>query len=391
MISRNLRHLRAFLSVADSGTVSDAAKACGVSQPAVTQALRKLEEAAQGSLFHRASSGFFLTERGMVLARRVRRALYLLDPALGEHSARLRLTATTAQLRALIATGEAQNFTLAARNLGLAQPTVHRAVTQLEQEASRPLFERSAFGMVPSKSCQALIRAARLAFVELEQADAELADLDGREAGRITIGALPLSRSAVLPQALVRFRHLRPTTRLHIIDGPYDALLAGLRRGDIDFMFGALRDPCPIDDVEQQALFDDRLCILCGPDHAMAGESRPDPRALAQAQWVVPRADTPARVQFDAFFAQLGLAPPASIIEAGSVLLMREILACSDHLGCISAQQARAEVAKGLLREVPVDHIWPGRPIGLTFRAGWEPTTAQALLVQLVREAAAQV
>jgi LysR family transcriptional regulator of gallate degradation len=129
----NLRHLRVFLAVVDTGSVTRAADACHVSQPAVTQALNKIERTAGVSLFTRTPHGMFVNKTGERLATRVRRAFNYLDPALTELAPRLRITATTAQLQALIAVREAENFTLAARRMGIAQPTVHRAVTQLEQ------------------------------------------------------------------------------------------------------------------------------------------------------------------------------------------------------------------------------------------------------------------
>lgn len=53
--------------------------------------------------------------------------------------------------------------------------------------------------------------------------------------------------------------------------GPYDDLLGGLRRGEIDFILGALRDPAPIADVVQERLFDDRLMVLDGNRHPLVG------------------------------------------------------------------------------------------------------------------------
>lgn len=391
MISRNLRHFRVFLAVAELGTPTAAAERCLVSQPAVTQSLSKLEREGGGPLFDRTRQGFFLTERGKVLNARLERAMERLDAALAEVAPRLTVTVTTAQLQALIAMVEAQNFTLAARGLGLAQPTVHRAITQIEQEAARSLFERTSFGMVATRPCRDLAQAARLAFSEFDQAEADLADFDGREVGRIVVGALPLSRSVVLPEAVARFRAARPKSRVTIVDGPYNEMLGSMRRGEIDFILGALRDPLPIADVVQEPLFVDHLTMLARPGHALAGQPDVPLEVLVQHPWSVPRPGTPAREQFDALFAAKGMSLPDSIVECGSVLLMRELLLRSDLLGCISGQQASAEIRNGLLVRLQTHIDWPGRRIGLTYRQDWVPTRAQSMLLKEVREVALQV
>lgn len=383
LVDRNLRHLRLLLAVADTGSVSSAAGALNVSQPAVTQAVAKLEHLSGGALFDRTRQGFFPTARGEVLCARLRRVFARLDAALSEISPRLCITASSAQLNALVAVQETQNFTLAARRLGLAQPTVHRAITTLEKDAGRTLFERSSFGLVASRQARALSLAVRLAFHEIDQAEVELAELDGGAAGALVIGALPLSRSVLLPQVLVEYRKRRPTQLITVIDGQYDELLGGVRRGEIDMIVGALRSPAPIDDIEQERLFDDHLSILAGNHHALAGSRDVPLDVLRRFPWVVPRRGTPTRAQFDALFADSR--PPERIIETGSILMMREILGASEHLGCISVAQARAELSKGLVSEVGTHARWTGRPIGLTYRTSWVPTGAQALLLDLLR------
>jgi len=384
VIGANLRHLRVFLAVAESGSVTRAADRCFVSQPAVTQAIAKLEAIAGAPLFNRTPQGFFPTEAGKVLERRASRAITILDAALGEIAPRLILTATRPQLATLIAASDTQNFSLAARRLGIAQPTAHRAVTQLEREAGKALFQRSAFGVVPTRGCAMLARQARLAFVELDQAEAELGDLAGQEVGEIVIGAMPLSRAHVLPHALGAFRAKRPNLPVKVLEGSYDELLGGLRRGEIDLLIGALRYPAPIDDIVQERLFDDTLVILAGERHPLlsGGASLEE---LHDQPWLVPRRDTPARRQFDAMFADRGLPPPASIIETGSAILMREMVQDGRHLACISRAQAEGEISRGIVRVVDFAVPGPARPIGVTTRAGWHPTPAQALLLREVR------
>ncbi len=388
MTAANLRHLRLFLAVARGGTLSGAAAACRVSQPAVSQALSKLEQGMGGPLLSRRPQGVFLTDRGAVFAKRVGRAMARLDTALAQVAPRLVVTATASQLRALIAMAEAQNFTLAARALGLAQPSVHRAITQIERDAGVALFDRRPFGMVATRPAQRLAQAARLAFAELDQASADLAEFDGRDGGRVVVGALPLARSVVLPEALARFHAARPRAHVTVFDGPYDEMLVGLRRGDIDVILGALRDPAPIEDVIQETLFSDRLACLARPDHPLARDVAIPLATLAGQAWVVPRQGVPARAQFDALFRDHGLAAPDPVVECGSILLMRELLHRGAFLGCISAQQAEAEVARGLLARLDTGIDWPDRAIGLTYRADWMPTGAQTALLDVIRSVA---
>lgn len=377
----SFRHLRLLLWVVEHGSITRAAEIGRVSQPAVTQAIAKLEREAGAPLLHRTPRGLFPSEAGTVLASRVARAFALLDPALDAVAPRLRLTVTVSRLEALIAMREAENFTLAARRLGLAQPSVHRAITGLEQEAGRVLFERTAPGMLATKAARALARAGQLAFAELDQAEADIAELAGREVGRIVIGAMPLSRSSVLPGAITRFRRLRPTLPIRVNDGPYDELLGGLRRGEIDFLIGALRDPPPVGDIEQRELFRDDVVLVAGPDHPLAAAARITPAELAVHPWVVNRAGTPMRAQFDHVF---GAGPaPRSLIESGSVILMRELLAQGGHLGCVSRRQAEAEGEA--MRILPFPMPGTARPIGLTLRAGWMPTRAQSDFLSLLR------
>lgn len=383
----NLRHLRIFLAVCDTASISRAAELCNASQPALTQVVGKLERLAGQPLFLRRPRGMFATAAGEAFAARVRRAFARLDRALDEINPRLRLTATAAQLEALIAVREAENFTLAARRLGLAQPTVHRAVTKLAGEAGRPLFERTSYGMIATRPAHALAQAARLAFAELDQAEADLAEMLGREVGKIVVGAMPLSRSHLLPRTIARFRARRPTLPVKALDGPYDDLMAGLRRGEVDFLVGALREPAPIGDIEQERLFDDVLVMVARPDHPLARESALTIADLARFPFVVSPEGTPARRAFDRLFERGGRRPE-SLIETASMILMRELLRISDHLGCISRLQVEAELALGAMTVLPFPMDDTARPIGLTLRSGWVPTAAQKEFLDVLRAVA---
>lgn len=71
--------MRGFLKVAELGSVSQAARALGLSQPAVTKQLRALENALEGAVIERFGRGVRLTARGALLLDHARRAALLLE------------------------------------------------------------------------------------------------------------------------------------------------------------------------------------------------------------------------------------------------------------------------------------------------------------------------
>jgi DNA-binding transcriptional LysR family regulator len=85
----NLNSLRLFLAVATHGGFSRAARATGVSQPAISKAVRLLEEQGGAQLLVRSPSGVTLTEAGTLLVEHAR-ALFAEERAAEERLESLR-------------------------------------------------------------------------------------------------------------------------------------------------------------------------------------------------------------------------------------------------------------------------------------------------------------
>ncbi|WP_085904539.1 LysR substrate-binding domain-containing protein [Kiloniella majae] len=84
--------MRVFEAVARLGSVSLAASSLGVTQPAVSQQLRKLELYVGGSLTERVSTGITLTPRGTRLAERLSAGFRLLQEGMEEASGKGQVT-----------------------------------------------------------------------------------------------------------------------------------------------------------------------------------------------------------------------------------------------------------------------------------------------------------
>jgi LysR family transcriptional regulator of gallate degradation len=389
----NLRHLHAFREVARLGSVSAAARSVHISQPAVTQAIAGLERFFGSPLLLRRSTGVSLTSAGEICLVRIERSMTQLGEAVsaitrGAERASAERLVRSRQLDALGAVVEHGNFSVAARARRVSQPSIHRSARELERLLGVPLFEKTSFGITPTREAEELARRTRLAFAEIEQARAEVHALNGGESGRTVISALPLARSYLLPAALLEFTQEHPRHGVAIIDGTYEHLLAGLRSGESDILIGALRDPAPAGEVVQEHLFDDPLAIVVRARHPLARRQHVTAAALARFQWIAPRAGSPLRVHFDALRATTGLELPSPPLECNSMGAARAFLLESDRIMLLSAHQIHYEVLAGLLVALPHPSGNVVRPIGLTLRRSWHPTSTQQTLLDILRRSA---
>lgn len=395
----NLRHLRVFLEVAKRRSISQAAPQVFLSQPAITQAIGKLEMLLNTELFDRHSNGMFTTASGKVWGTRVRRCMNYLQRGIRvalrgtpaqSRAANLLPLLTTTQLRALIAVTENRSFSVASRQLELSQSSLHRAGRELEELLGIALFEKARTAIVPTRAAEQLARAAKLAFREIELGYYEISALQSREVGKITIGSMPLARTSILPEVINRFTLVHPDIGLDVVDAPYNDLLFHLRNGDLDLLIGALRFPAPAEDIVQEELISPPLAIVGRKDHPLHQAEALTLDQLIDYGWVIPRKGTPTRAFFDTLFTDQELDPPTRLVETSSQILIRTLLGGSDRLTLISTHQVEQELRQDILSVIPYDLSHTRRPIGITVRRDWHPTPTQTHFLDLLKNAASK-
>ena len=392
----NLRHLRVFLAVAELKSITRDSEHIFLSQPAITQAIAKLESLLGASLFERHSDGMYPTVAGEIWQKRVGRAIdhiqhatqdIIKDNTPKERTPKnLIALISTTQLRALIAVSEAQNFSIASRNLAVSQSSVHRAARDLERLLGVVLFEKNSLGTSATKAAQTLSKATKLAFSELRQGIYEINALQSKDVSMITVGSMPLARMTILPKSILQFSESHPDVNINVTEGPYADLLHHLRQGDIDIILGALRHPTPADDVVQEELWSPPLSVVARNNHPLMSKDTISAEDLAEFAWVVPAKGTPTRQAFEDIFHDAGVALPKRLVESSSQILIRELLIESDRLTLISAHQVEREINIELLDVIdfPLEHT--RRPIGLCVRKSWLPTITQSHFLSLLRD-----
>ena len=388
-----LRHLRAFLAVADQGSANRAGAALFRAPSAVSRSIHRLEHELGVELFERRARGMLLTECGRTLLVRAQRVYAemqrartdlaaLVEKGSVRNAAIFGMLTHERRVRAFVALTEQHHMPSVAESLGITQPAVSIAVRHLEDSIGVALFERTARGMMPTPAGAALALRLKRALAEIRHAVADIASLRGITQGTVMVGALPLGRTRLLPESIAGVVARYPGLHIATMEGSFEALAASLRAGDLDFILGALRPAEYASDLRGEPLAEDELGIVCRQAHPWAKRMRIPPRDLALARWVLPRARTPTRMRFESALTMRGLPSPNVVVETSDLAVLRGVLLNSDLLTAISPRQLSYELGAGLLTLLPIPLRDTRRVIGITRRADTLASPGATLLME---------
>lgn len=387
----NIRHLRAVSTVASLRSVNGAAEVLRLSRPAVTLAVRHIEEICGADLFVRHKSGIYATDAGEVFIRRIDRSLSELARGLvgagdkeGSAVERTRQFSTS-QITAVAALYDTLDWAGAAEMLGVSVQSVKRTIRSVDLLLQSPVLQPAASGVQLSVEGIRLARGAKLAIREIELGFEELAHLRGGSSGTLRIGAMPLARAQILPETITRILASFPDLKVVVQEGSYEYLLDLLRNGDVDLMVGALRGNSLAPDVTEEVLMRVPLSVVARQGHPL--QNKPD-LTLADTvpyQWIVNTVGSPSRTLFGRAFRDRGLALPERVLEIGTLGVIRGLLLRGDLLTMLSRHQIYFEEEVGKLVVLDIDLPETVRAIGASTRRGWQPTRPQDEFLTLLR------
>lgn len=392
----NLRHLRAVALVSRYHSINGAAEVLRLSQPAVTLAIRQIERQCGSTLFARHKTGTYPTPAGEAMVARIERGFALLergtvtsadggDTDAGELAHRM----SASQLATIAVFFDLPDWRLTAEALGVSVQSVKRTIRSLELLLQRPLLIQGHSGVIFSDEGKALVRAVKLASREIELGLEELALLRGERLGTLRIGAMPLARAQIIPEALSRLVGLYPDLRVQVLEGSYEYLLDLLRNGDIDMMVGALRGKAGVPDVCETYLMACPLSVVARVGHPLQGKADLTLADTIPYQWIVNPPRTPSRKLFDEVFFKRGLPRPQRMLEIGTLGIIRGMLLRGDQLSMLSRHQVHFEEEAGQLVVLDLDLPETERDIGASTRLGWQPSLPQTEFLRQLRIASA--
>lgn len=138
------------------------------------------------------------------------------------------------QLASFVEVAERGNFTRAAEHLHLAQPSLSRQISALEQSLGTELFHRARAGSTLTTAGESLLPLARRMLADAHSVRRELAELAGLQRGRVRLGATPTLCISLVAEVLSAFHAAHPGIELHVSEQGSRRLLDDLAGGELD-------------------------------------------------------------------------------------------------------------------------------------------------------------
>jgi DNA-binding transcriptional LysR family regulator len=187
------------------------------------------------------------------------------------------------RLRVFVEVVRQGGFSQAAKVVFATQPTVSKAVKQLEGEFGVPLLDRIGHRSELTAAGKIVYRRALSLLTQGEDLLAELDELRGLKRGTLHVGFPRAGSSALFAPLFVSFRRRYPGIDVEIVVQDKD-LGERLRAGELDLALLAH----PISrDFDSQDVRDEPLVVLLPPDHALADRKAISLARLAKFPFVL--------------------------------------------------------------------------------------------------------
>lgn len=282
------------------------------------------------------------------------------------------------RLRVLSEVAKRGSFSAAAAALGYTQPAISRQVALLEQETGATLLERGPGGVRLTDAGSVLVDHAQAILARLEDAEHDLRELMGLEAGRLRMSTLTSAAATIVPLAVTEFRRRLPGVELSVSMLEPPAVLPALRSGDVDLALCNDAGHLDLPDIEAVRLFDEPIVIALPPDHPLAKRRRVRLAELAGETWMLSTAQScPDAGRFTRACHSAGFDPQIAFQHDDYSAVLGFVAA---GVGAAPVPEMIARTARPGVHIVSLGRETFTRTIVASMPCGYRPRAAQAML-----------
>ncbi|MET8628735.1 transcriptional regulator CynR [Kitasatospora sp. NPDC004669] len=286
-------------------------------------------------------------------------------------------------LRYLLAVAEHGNFTRAAEDLRISQPTLSQQIKQLERTLGTQLLDRTGRTVRLTDAGEAYAHHARSALRDLAAAERAVHDVQDLSRGHLRLAVTPTFTAYLVGPLTAELHAHHPGITLTVRETTQDRIETGLLDDEFDLGI-AFRGP-HLPGINASALFTEALTLVTGPRHVADRADLPGPlpvRELDDRQLALLSADFATRGHIDAYLERHGVSPRIAV-EANSIQALTEVV---QRTPLVTVLPDAVTHDHPRLIPVPLDPALPARVVTLLRRADAYESAAARAFTRLTRD-----
>lgn len=175
----------------------------------------------------------------------------------------------------------------AAEQLYVTQPTLSRAIQQLERRVGAPVLKRSRYGMVPTEIGARLAQIGERILADAEHSEEVIRQWKSGYHSEFAIGIDPLWEFATVNPMTSHFMREKRYV-FHFRTGSAALQISLLQQGELDFLLAPAHLTVAQSALEREIVFSDRSAVFVGKKSELSGSKKPVPvDQLINRNWII--------------------------------------------------------------------------------------------------------
>lgn len=270
----------------------------------------------------------------------------------------------------LIELDRERSISRTAQRLRLAQPTITRALAEIEDIFMAPLFVRGRRGLEATPAGELVLARARNALLDASALEQDLASLTAGFQGVLRVGVIPYLSDTTHDALWRHLLGLRPPLGFVVEEATTDRLLDAVNSRRLDCAICRFTSARAASGLVQKHLYSQEPRLVASRAAARRLACRGlDWEAFTSLKWILPPQNSPIRNMIHAIFGSAGQQVPAPVLEAYAQKTVNSVLRQLPDAITILPDDIALEVAQASGASVLPQRLqWNLPPVGMVRR-----------------------
>ena len=283
------------------------------------------------------------------------------------------------------AVAEAENITLASKQLHISQPAVSLQIQNIENYYGARFFNRSNKGVTLTKAGVIFYDYVCNMLDMLTKVQEDINELAEEHGGEVEIGATLTIGEYVLPNILTCLYKLRPDIDFKVAIANTETIARDIL--ERKYRIALVEGPIPENkDLVVENFWHDELVVVVPYHHPWAEKGSITLTELTKAKLIFRELGSGTRKVIELFFNEKGfkLSDFNIAMELGSTQSIKNVVAAGLGVTIISALTVRRESEEKILKPVKIKDCYMGRPLNILTNANNAKTKEEHFLIDFL-------